>query len=102
MAADPARPDVWYISISTGPDRAHSGSNAQAAIFRRMGDEAWERLSGGLPEPMNYMPYALLTDPAAPGHLYAGLSNGEVWHSEENSPPGGAGYPSTSGGSTVQ
>jgi hypothetical protein len=29
------------------------------------------------------MPYALLTDPAAPGHVYAGLSNGEVWHSTD-------------------
>jgi hypothetical protein len=29
------------------------------------------------------MPYALLTDPAAPGEVYAGLSNGEVWHGSE-------------------
>jgi hypothetical protein len=27
------------------------------------------------------MPYALLTDPGAPGHIYAGLSNGDIWHS---------------------
>jgi len=27
--------------------------------------------------------YALLTDPDAPGHLYAGLSNGNVWHSAD-------------------
>lgn len=25
------------------------------------------------------MPYALVTDPAAPGHLYAGQRNGDVW-----------------------
>jgi hypothetical protein len=30
------------------------------------------------------MPYALLTDPAAPGHLYAGLSHGEVWFSPDH------------------
>jgi hypothetical protein len=29
------------------------------------------------------MAYALLTDPLAPGHLYAGLSNGDVWHSAD-------------------
>jgi hypothetical protein len=29
------------------------------------------------------MPYALLTDPTTPGHVYAGLSNGEVWHSTD-------------------
>jgi hypothetical protein len=29
------------------------------------------------------MPYALLTDPAITGHIYAGLRNGEVWHSTD-------------------
>jgi photosystem II stability/assembly factor-like uncharacterized protein len=29
------------------------------------------------------MAYALLTDPAAPGHLYAGLSNGDIWHTTD-------------------
>jgi hypothetical protein len=29
------------------------------------------------------MPYALLTDPRAPGDLYAGLANGEVWYGTE-------------------
>lgn len=29
------------------------------------------------------MPYALVTDPHAPGHLYAGLSNGDVWHTAD-------------------
>ena len=29
------------------------------------------------------MPYALLTDPETPGEVYAGLSNGEVWHSAD-------------------
>jgi hypothetical protein len=30
------------------------------------------------------MPYALLTDPAAPGHVYAGLGNGAVWQSHDH------------------
>jgi len=29
------------------------------------------------------MVYALLTDPAAPGHVYAGLSTGAVWQSAD-------------------
>jgi hypothetical protein len=29
------------------------------------------------------MAYGLLTDPDAPGHLYAGLANGDVWHSAD-------------------
>jgi hypothetical protein len=62
--------------------KAHSENNAQAAIFRWT-DEGWQRLAGGLPQPINQMPYALLTDPEAPGHVYAGSSNGEVWHSAD-------------------
>jgi hypothetical protein len=30
------------------------------------------------------MAYGLLTDPAMPGHVYAGLSNGDVWHSSNH------------------
>jgi hypothetical protein len=48
-----------------------------------MAGEPWQKLSGGLPDPLDYMAYALLTDPAAPGHLYAGLSNGDVWSSAD-------------------
>jgi photosystem II stability/assembly factor-like uncharacterized protein len=79
-AADPARPEVWYVSASPGPGKAHGDGDAQAAIFRSM-DGRWQRLEGGLPQPLDHMPYGLLTDPEAPGHLYAGLANGRVWHS---------------------
>lgn len=82
-AADPARPDVLYVSVSPGPMKAHSPDNAQAYIFRSMGGSRWEKLNGGLPQPLNHMPYALLTDPDAPGHVYAGLSSGDVWHTAD-------------------
>lgn len=82
-AADPGKPEVWYISASTGPNKAHSWNDARAAIFRASGGSGWEKLSGGLPDPLNSLPATLLTDPAAPGHIYAGLSNGEVWFSQD-------------------
>jgi hypothetical protein len=88
-AADPARPEVWYASISPMGSfpkmipAAHIDGEANAYIFRSTGGAAWEKLSGGLPEPLDYMAYALLTDPAAAGHLYAGLSNGDVWFSAD-------------------
>jgi hypothetical protein len=82
VAADPERPEVWYLSASPGAFKAHSENDAQAYIFRNDGAR-WRRLSGGLPQPLSYMPYALLTDNAAPGHVYAGLSNGDVWHSAD-------------------
>lgn len=82
-AADPARPEVMYASLSPSPMKAHSSNNAQAYIYRSTAGSTWERLNGGLPQPLNHMPYALLTDRAAPGHLYAGLSNGDVWHTTD-------------------
>jgi len=79
-AADVADPDLWYFSAA--PDvRAHS-DHADAAIYRCRGVGACERLGGGLPSPLNAMPYALLTGPQ-PGAITAGLSNGEVWRSAD-------------------
>lgn len=81
--ADPARPDIWYVSLSPGPFKAHGPQQAEAYIYRKSGDRPWEKLTGGLPQPLPHMPYALLTDRDQPGHLYAGLSNGDVWHTDD-------------------
>lgn len=83
VAADPAQPQIWYASLSPAPFKAHSERAAEACIFRYEGDH-WKRLGGGLPQPLNHMPYALITDPRAPGTLYAGLSNGDVWLGREH------------------
>jgi photosystem II stability/assembly factor-like uncharacterized protein len=80
VAADPMRPEMWYLSAAPSAFKAHSQSNAQAYIFRNEGT-SWRRLAGGLPQPLDHMPYALLTERGAPGQLYAGLSNGDIWQS---------------------
>ena len=88
-AADPARPEVWYASLSKSfsfpsfVPSAHIDGKANAYIFRSSGGAPWEKLGGGLPQPLDYMAYALLTDPGAPGHLYAGLSSGDIWFSAD-------------------
>lgn len=88
-AADPSRPEVWYASLSKSfsfprlQPAAHVDGQANAYIFRSSGGAAWEKLGGGLPQPLVYMAYALLSDPEAPGHLYAGLSNGDIWFSAD-------------------
>jgi photosystem II stability/assembly factor-like uncharacterized protein len=90
VAADPQRPEVWYFSASNLPKLwrgefeppAHKDGQANAHIYRSVGGAPWEQLSGGLPEPLDYMAYALITDPHVSGHLYAGLANGDVWHTE--------------------
>ncbi len=80
VAADPANPDCWYVSVAPGI-QAHS-DHAQAAIFRSDGGD-WRRISGGLPEPLDFMPYALISGPA-PGQLLAGLASGEIWESHDH------------------
>jgi photosystem II stability/assembly factor-like uncharacterized protein len=86
-AADPERPDVWDLSAGPygwkGVPQAHMDGQANAAIYRSAGGGPWERLNGGLPQPLTHLAYALVTDPAAPGHLYAGFSSGEVWHTTD-------------------
>ena len=83
VAADPARPEVWYAALSPDAFKAHGDRQAEAYIFRSSGGAPWQKIGEGLPQPLSTMPYALLTDPAAPGHVYAGLSSGEVWHSTD-------------------
>jgi hypothetical protein len=87
-AADPERPEVWYVSSSpfsagglSFEPAAHVIGKSNAAIYRSSGGAAWEKLGGGLPDPLNYMANDLATDPGAPGHVFAGLANGDIWHS---------------------
>jgi hypothetical protein len=82
-AGDPVNPQICYVSVSPSPAKAHSDSNAQAYIFRSNPDGGWQKLGGGLPQPLDHMPYALLTDPTEPDNIYAGLSNGDVWRSQD-------------------
>jgi photosystem II stability/assembly factor-like uncharacterized protein len=82
-AADPLHPEVSYLSVSPSPSKAHSEDNAQAFIFRSNPDGKWKKLEGGLPKPLKHMPYALLSDPSEPGHIYTGLSNGDIWCSKD-------------------
>ena len=82
VAVDPEDPDCWYVSASTGPFAAHGGPgrDPQARIFRRVGEEPWHALSGGLPEPLPAMPYALVV---ADGRVFAGLADGTLWESRD-------------------
>jgi photosystem II stability/assembly factor-like uncharacterized protein len=82
VAVDPADPDRWFVSASPGPMNAHRSGRAEAYIYRWQGDGPWERLAGGLPQPLDAMPYALL---ALDDRLVAGLSDGRLF----TSPDGG-------------
>jgi hypothetical protein len=91
VAADPVRPEVWYVtgapmdirSLWRGPI-GHAEGAATAAVHRSAGGARWERLTGGLPQPLDHPPYGLATSPTAPGHVVLGLSNGVLWHSTDH------------------
>jgi photosystem II stability/assembly factor-like uncharacterized protein len=78
LAVDPDEPDRWYVSASSGPRRAHGRGNPDAEIYRWQGDGPWERLGGGLPEPLEAMPYALAF---VDGGLFAGFTDGTMYRS---------------------
>jgi hypothetical protein len=80
VAVDPDDPALWYVSASTGPYAAHGGGDPQARIYRRRPGDQWRALTGGLPEPVPAMPYALV---AADGRLFAGLADGQLWESSD-------------------
>lgn len=80
VAADPARPEVWYCATAPGPLKAHGGGDAEACIYRSSGGAAWEKIAG----PLASMPYGLITDPAAPGTLIAGLHDGTLMESADH------------------
>jgi photosystem II stability/assembly factor-like uncharacterized protein len=80
VAVDPADPELWYVSASTGPYAAHGRrGDPQARIFRRNGG-GWDALDGGLPDPLPAMPYALVVTDE---RLFAGLADGELWESRD-------------------
>jgi photosystem II stability/assembly factor-like uncharacterized protein len=85
VAVEPGDPDVWYVSASTGPFAAHGGKNPEARIYAWR-EGTWHPLSGGLPEPLPAMPYALVSTERrlfaglADGQLWASMDRGETWH----------------------
>jgi photosystem II stability/assembly factor-like uncharacterized protein len=79
VAVDADDPGLWYVSVSTGPYRAHRRGDPEAHIYRRE-NGTWQALSGGLPDPLPAMPYALV---AEEGRLLAGLADGELWRSDD-------------------
>ncbi len=79
LAVDADDPECWYVSASPGPMHAHSDGNAEAYIYRWRGNGPWLPLGGGIPTPLDSMPYALA---CASDGIYAGLSDGRIYFSQ--------------------
>jgi photosystem II stability/assembly factor-like uncharacterized protein len=76
VAADPSDAGRWFVSASRGPFAAHGGRDPQARIYRWEDQGPWRQLGGGLPDPLEAMPYALAH---AGDRLFAGLADGRVF-----------------------
>lgn len=80
LAVDRSNTDCWFVSASPGPRQAHYGGGADAFVYRWGGAGPWQALDGGLPQPLNSMPYALVFGDEL---LYAGLADGRLFASED-------------------
>ena len=80
-AADPVKPEIWYVCVAPGPFNAFS-ENPEIYLYRSTGGAGWQPI-GWQTHPLPVTPTALVTVPNAPGHLYAGLYNGDVWHTSD-------------------
>src|ERR671910_216863 len=80
LAVDSDDPERWYVSASAGPMQAHGSGSADAHIYRWQGNGPWERLTAGLPDPMEAMPYAFAT---VDGALLAGFGDGQIFRSDD-------------------
>lgn len=80
-AADPQRPEVWYVAVAPSPGKAY-GPTAEAYLYRASGGSAWQPI-GWAPHPLQHMPIGLATLPEAPGSLVAGSPGGQVRYSQD-------------------
>ena len=80
-AADPEKPEIWYVCVAPGPMNAF-GKEPEIYLYRATGGAGWQPI-GWDTHPLPVTPTALTTVPSAPGHLYAGLHNGDVWHTAD-------------------
>ena len=80
-AADPETPEIWYMCVAPSPFNAF-GKNPEIHLYRSAGEGGWQSI-GWMVHPLPAAVTALVTLPNEPGHLYAGLTNGNVWHSAD-------------------
>jgi hypothetical protein len=80
-AADPGNPEIWYVCVAPSPRNAF-GDSPEIFLYRATGSEGWHPI-GWESHPLSATPTALVTHREAPGHLYAGLHTGDIWHSAD-------------------
>ncbi len=80
-AADPESPEIWYMCVAPSPYNAF-GKEPEIYFYRNREGTGWQPI-GWQAHPLRVTPTALTTVPGNPGHLYAGLYNGDIWHTTD-------------------
>lgn len=80
-AADPEKPEIWYVCTAPSPFNAF-GKQPEIYLYRATGGAGWQPV-GWQGHPLPVAPTALTTVPGLTGHLYAGLYNGDIWHTAD-------------------
>ena len=76
LAVDPANPESLVISAAPGPQQAHNPGHADSAIYRRLGQSAWQQAQEGLPDACGMLASTLATTDTEPGIFYAANNRG--------------------------
>jgi hypothetical protein len=79
--ADGQDPRTWYVCVAPGPGNAF-GDNPEIYLYRSRNGGGWQPI-GWQAHPLPTAPTALVSVPGDPGALYAGLKNGDVWHTTD-------------------
>ncbi|MGQ0815224.1 MAG: WD40/YVTN/BNR-like repeat-containing protein [Gemmatimonadota bacterium] len=82
VAIDPGRPDVVVVAASSGPHTAYVAGESDGRLYRRAGQDRWERVKDGWPDPPTTIA-PLLVSGARPGELWAADERG-VHHSGDS------------------
>lgn len=79
--ADSEKPEIWYVCTASSPMNAF-GDEPNAYLYRAAGGASWQPI-GWQTHPLPTTPTALTTVPGKSGHLYAGLFDGDIWHTAD-------------------
>jgi hypothetical protein len=74
-------PERWYVCVGPSPGKAF-GSNPTSYLYRSSPADAWQPI-GWQTHPLDSTPTALVPGDAGPGHLYAGIKDGQVWETRD-------------------
>ena len=86
LVMHPNKPEILYSVVAKGSpgDWRRRSSGAESFIVRtRNGGKDWEKLDGKVSEVNREYAESLVIDGSQPNHLYAGLRNGSLYHSDD-------------------